>query len=720
MAEKVGALAYDLVMNTVRFEKGAAKTRSSLKTLNQNFKKAASPVAEYEQRMRDLTVALNDGQISPKKFAVFQKQEIESLKQKGFLLDKNGKATKTEAKLLQDQIDEQKKLNELKRLETKLEQEKSFSQKADFVKRRNRGAKEHEEVMRRLHSRRLFNKKSHQAFMINMRERIRLQAQMIAGGSAGRAAAIGGNLAGFLGASGAQIGGVRALIQGGKGLAPIFAAGGMALIAGKAVKAADQLKRITIDLGVLMGGSAAEADKLVKGFQNLARVTPLSTKQLAEGARQLMSFGRSAGKVTKDLEIIGIIAGGDTERFRLLTKAFADVTAIGKLQGQELRQLANQGFNPLMAMAESTGQSYKNLRIEMEKGNITAKMVFDSAAFKSGEFADRLEKSMNTISGQAAKLGGLLQELLAKIGSDSGAYAAALSALKGLNFVLERMIGNIRDLQEGAEKLAVALTFGYSDFLDRLKNLDFSDGKEFFENVRKSVNLLDSTEQKRAEEAKSEEIRKEQELGTGPIEEYQLLFKEQEVLIENLAKATQARIQHSRDLLNVTEDDVKLQKLKTLLANAELNEQSQRVQLLKESISLQKELMRKKKEVERSKRVLEMELDVINEEYDLEEKRIAEVAKLKTDAVNEAFNLKKKLATMERNAGGPSEDFTAAGADYRFVQQRRNELNAARIELEANKERKTQLDEIKEILLRESQKNEEWRANHPRNQPKAI
>ena len=63
MAEKVGALAYDLVMNTVRFERGMKKTRSSLRTLNQNFKKAAHPVEEYEQRMRDLLVLQAKGEL---------------------------------------------------------------------------------------------------------------------------------------------------------------------------------------------------------------------------------------------------------------------------------------------------------------------------------------------------------------------------------------------------------------------------------------------------------------------------------------------------------------------------------------------------------------------------------------------------------------------------------------------------------------------------------
>ena len=91
MAERVGALAYDLVMNTVRFEKGMKKTRSSLKTLNQNFRKAAKPIEEYEQRIRDLDLALEDGQITKEQRQIFGEQELKSLEKAGFVIDKNGK-----------------------------------------------------------------------------------------------------------------------------------------------------------------------------------------------------------------------------------------------------------------------------------------------------------------------------------------------------------------------------------------------------------------------------------------------------------------------------------------------------------------------------------------------------------------------------------------------------------------------------------------------------
>ena len=60
-----------------------------------------------------------------------------------------------------------------------------------------------------------------------------------------------------------------------------------------------------------------------------------------------------------------------------------------------------------------------------------------------------------------------------------------------------------------------------------------------------------------------------------------------------------------------------------------------------------------------------------------------------------------ELADLASKRGGPSDDFTAAGADYRFVQQRRNELEARRIQEKADKKREQQLEEANDINRRQ-------------------
>lgn len=714
MAEKVGALAYDLVMNTVRFERGMKKTRSSLRTLNQNFKKAAHPVQEYEQRMRDLDVALSDKQISPEQFEVFHKQELESLKQKGFLIDKNGKATKTESKLLEDQIDEQKKLNQLKRLQAKLEQEHAFAQKSEFVKRRNRGLKEHDEVMRRLHSRRLLNAKNHQKMMLNLREEMRLRMQMFRGASAGRTAAIAGNFAGFMGASGSTIGGVRALATAGKGMLPFFAAGGMALGAVKAIQEADQLKRTLIDLSVLMDNNEAGAEKLVKQFQQLARKTPLATKQLAEGARQLMSFGRSATKVRDDLERIGIIAGGDPERFRLLVKAFGDVTAAGKLAGQEMRQFTNQGFNPLLVMAEKTGESYESLRRKMEEGAFTAEMTSQTIVFAAENMSDRLTKSMNTVSGQWSKFKGLLSEVMSGVGSGSLLHSGAVGGLKAVNAVVEFGISGVDRIHQTVKdvsKTSVKFFDNFRKFMtEEDQNGPFVGLIDFYNDLQKQHPIVLAAQEKASADLAAAVTRQ----LTGSAEEYNALLTEQGKIIEKIVEQKKLQSEVTQELFGRTDAEVKLTEMRNKLMDAQGKKMSTYAERLKKNIELQEELVAEEKELARRKKVIDDEKKSIMEVYDLEEKRITELGKKKNDKINEAFALQKKLANMERQAGGPSEDFTAAGADYKFVQQRRNEIRANEIEEKANSKRASQLERVIELLDRLREQNDINLQNNPR------
>ena len=75
------------------------------------------------------------------------------------------------------------------------------------------------------------------------------------------------------------------------------------------------------------------------------------------------------------LKQIGDISMGNAERFNSLALAFAQMSATGRLMGQELLQMVNAGFNPLKTMSETTGKSMETLKDEMSKGAISADMV---------------------------------------------------------------------------------------------------------------------------------------------------------------------------------------------------------------------------------------------------------------------------------------------------------------------------------------------------------
>jgi tape measure domain-containing protein len=670
------------------------------------MKGATTDVDRYQAGIKNLQKLRADGSITQEQGLTILKQLNKDLDKAGFKKVAHNKFEKTQVKLLEEELELQKKINKEADLQKKIEAEKSKTQSRHLSDYRNRQRKSHSEIMDRALQMRRVNAKSHQLVMLNLRQQMNFMSSF----SPGMAAGIAGNLAGAMGASGATIGAVRAATQMGLKLAvPVAGFVALGLAMKKAVTEADRLQRSTIDLGVLMGGGASNAQRLVKELQKLARTTPLATGQLVEGARQLMSFGRASSKVTEDLRILGTIAGGDTERMRLLTKAFGDVIAAGKLQGQELRQMTNQGFNPLREMVELTGKSYSELRLEMERGNVTSQMVFESMASAAEGYAGRLEASMDTVSGQLQRLKGLLEEMFATGGS--GYVSPTAKGLELLGDLTEGTVFVLEKIQEGGLVVGRAA----AETVEGLRRL-FSgeDASEIFsvEGLRKfreeQARLSTEYQNRLIDEklASEEGVRI---LAQGDPEKFKRMMEVQAEIEGAVAKEIVKREKLLRQELGVNEEEHKLRLLQRELAIAEEKSQGRKADELRKSIGFQRDLMKEQEALEKRKKAIKIAKDYIDEVYNHEEKRIADTLKSKTDAVNKDFKHQQEIAAAARAAGGPSGDFTAGGADYRFVQQRRAESEARRISDRANNTRERQLQELIDIAEEERAANREFR-----------
>lgn len=147
--------------------------------------------------------------------------------------------------------------------------------------------------------------------------------------------------------------------------------------------------------------------------------TPMIMQDLASGAQTMLAFNIPAQDVMLHLKAIGDISMGDSEKFKSLTLAFSQMSATGKLMGQDLLQMINAGFNPLQVISEQTGKSIGLLKEEMEKGAISTKMVqdaFHAAASEGGQFNGMLEAQSKTLKGAISNLEGAWQYMLNDIG----------------------------------------------------------------------------------------------------------------------------------------------------------------------------------------------------------------------------------------------------------------------------------------------------------------
>lgn len=690
-AERVGALRYDVILNASSLKKGAMDSRSALKTFRDAMKGATTDVDRYQAGIKNLQKLRADGSITQEQGLTILKELNKDLDKAGFKKVAHNKFEKTQVKLLEEELELQKKINREAELGKKIEVEKNKTESRHLSDFRNRKRKSHTEIMDRALQMRRVNAKSHQLVMLNMRERMRFMSTF----SPGMAAGIAGNLAGSMGASGATIGAVRAAAQMGLKLAiPVAGFIGLGLAMKKAIAEADRLKKITLDLSVLLGGGDQSAKKLIGRFQALARETPLATAQLAEGARQLLAFGRESRFVEEDLRRLGTIAGGDTERMRLLTKAFADVTAAGKLQGQELRQFTNQGFNPLREMVEMTGKSYGKLRKEMELGLISADMVADSMAAATERYAGRLEAAMGTVAAQYEKFQGIMSEIFAEGGGP--AQEVLVDMMEGANILLVRS-------KEMADETVVQMRQAGEDMLELFKDIGviftpdvFEEGpfKRTRENMARALGFGEEKVEGKGNGITEESILADQKRAGLDQKIAKLIEKRIELLADEDAKLLKVQ----RELNNIKEIDTSIAEARTVLNKAIRHGGETGIRNAKENLRLVEKIKEKQDQQQELKDRRKREIEHENNLFKSKKKTIDDIRKRKEEDARKEFQDAQKLAELARKAGGPSDDFTAAGTDYKFVQQRRGELEAKKLEEQANKKRES-MDEERNTLI---------------------
>lgn len=190
---------------------------------------------------------------------------------------------------------------------------------------------------------------------------------------------------------------------------------------GQMVQVRGEFQEIETSLEVLLG-SEEKAAKLMGEVKEFAKVSPLDLKSTAAATQMMLGFNIEAEKVPRYLQAIGDISMGNTQRFNSLTLAFSQMSATGKLMGQDLNQMINAGFNPLQIMADKTGKSIATLKEEMSKGAITSQMVqqaFIDATDAGGKFYQMSEKASKTINGQISMLQDALDAMFNSFGEQS-------------------------------------------------------------------------------------------------------------------------------------------------------------------------------------------------------------------------------------------------------------------------------------------------------------
>lgn len=164
------------------------------------------------------------------------------------------------------------------------------------------------------------------------------------------------------------------------------------------------------------------AGKLIPQIKELAKVSPLTLTDMVNAEKMMLGFNIQAEDTIRYLQALSDISMGNSVKFNSLTLAFSQMSAAGKLMGQDLNQMINAGFNPLQQIAEKTGKSIATLKNEMSKGAISAEMVqqaFIDATSAGGKFYQMSENASKTINGQLSMMQDALDNAFNEIGTAS-------------------------------------------------------------------------------------------------------------------------------------------------------------------------------------------------------------------------------------------------------------------------------------------------------------
>lgn len=176
-------------------------------------------------------------------------------------------------------------------------------------------------------------------------------------------------------------------------------------------------------------GSETKTKGMLDEIAKFAAASPFGKLDLTENAKTMLNFGVETGRVLPLLKQLGDISGGNKDRLQSLSLVLGQVSAAGRLQGQDNLQFINAGFNPLQELAKMTGKSYAELQDKMSKGQITFENVTQAirhATGAGGKFFGMMDKQSQTAAGkfatvkdiviqQAVDIYGKLQPLISKI-----------------------------------------------------------------------------------------------------------------------------------------------------------------------------------------------------------------------------------------------------------------------------------------------------------------
>jgi tape measure domain-containing protein len=146
--------------------------------------------------------------------------------------------------------------------------------------------------------------------------------------------------------------------------------------------------------------SADKAKKMMNDIQKFAKDTPFETNEVVTNARMMMTLGKwDPNRIIEDMRTIGdasAASGKGQEGLSAIVRALAQIKSKGRLQTEELMQLAESGgISAKEYIAKGLGVSIAEATKQIEKGKVSAEDGIKYLLAGMKEFEGMMDKTAN-------------------------------------------------------------------------------------------------------------------------------------------------------------------------------------------------------------------------------------------------------------------------------------------------------------------------------------
>ena len=167
-----------------------------------------------------------------------------------------------------------------------------------------------------------------------------------------------------------------------------------------------QIETYTTNFEVMMGNAEAAARK-VDELKEMGASTPFELADLANATQTLLAFNVSADESTGVLSKLGDISLGNVQKLESLTRAYGKMNASQKVTLEDINMMIDAGFNPLLIVAENTGETMEEVYARISDGAVSFEEIQEAiaqATSAGGQFYQGMEKASQTTEGLISTL----------------------------------------------------------------------------------------------------------------------------------------------------------------------------------------------------------------------------------------------------------------------------------------------------------------------------